>query len=153
MPRKTSAGLLFYRVRDGAIEVLLGHPGGPFWQNRDLGAWSIPKGEIHEGEEPLDAARREFREETGLEPGGPFLELMPIQQKGGKIVRAWAVAGDCDPSRLTSVSFEIEWPPRSGQKRAFPEIDRAQFFGVEEAKRRINSAQAAFIEELQQRVG
>ncbi len=141
-----------YRVRAGRTEVLPVHPGGPFWRNREEGAWTIPKGGIEEGEDALAAARREFVEETGLDPREPFIELEPIRQKGGKVVRAWAFAGDCDPRQFRSVSFTMEWPPRSGQVREFPEIDRAEFFELGEAKRKINAAQAAFLEELQRKV-
>jgi predicted NUDIX family NTP pyrophosphohydrolase len=149
---KTSAGLLMYRIRDGRLEVLLVHPGGPFWQDKDAGAWTIPKGGIRAGEEPLAAAQREFEEETGLQPNGPFLDLAPIQQKSGKIVHAWALAGDCDPGQIKSNSVTMEWPPRSGQTQEFPEVDRAEFFTVAEAKRKINPAQAALIDELQRKL-
>jgi predicted NUDIX family NTP pyrophosphohydrolase len=145
---KVSAGLLMYRVCDGIFQVLLVHPGGPFWQNKENGAWSIPKGGINSGEDPLDAARREFTEETGFPCGGPFIPLTPIRQKSGKTVQAWAFHGDCDPARVRSISFEMEWPPYSGQKRAFPEVDRAAFFNLAEAQRKIIPAQASFIKEL-----
>jgi predicted NUDIX family NTP pyrophosphohydrolase len=145
---KVSAGLLLYRVRDGILQVLLVHPGGPFWQHKDNGAWSIPKGGIQAGEEPLAAAQREFTEETGFECHGPFLPLRPIKQKSGKVVHAWAFPGNCDPARVRSISFEMEWPPYSGQKRAFPEVDRAAFFDLNEARRKIIPAQAAFLNEL-----
>jgi len=145
---KISAGLLLYRLRDGVLQVLLVHPGGPFWQHKDNGAWTIPKGGIQDGEEPLAAAKREFTEETGFPCTGPFLPLQPIKQKSGKTVHAWALLGDCDPARVRSISFEMEWPPYSGQKRAFPEVDRAAFFDLEEARRKIIPAQAAFINEL-----
>ncbi len=113
---KISAGLLMYRIKADAVEVLLAHPGGPFFQNKDDGAWSIPKGEPEPGEELLSAAQREFEEETGLKPAGPFLPLAPVQQKGGKIVHGWAFAGDCDPGALRSNAFTMEWPPRSGRQ-------------------------------------
>ncbi|HVX64908.1 MAG TPA: NUDIX domain-containing protein [Pirellulales bacterium] len=145
---KISAGVLLYRVKQGVIEVLLAHPGGPFFRNQDLGAWSIPKGEAGQGEDLLLAARREFEEETGLRPAGPFVPLTPIKQKGGKTVHAWAFRGDCDPACIKSNSFSIEWPPKSGRRQEFPEIDRAEFFGLDEAKRRINPSQAALLEEL-----
>lgn len=152
----------FYHVEDqrwpvdvprarGASRVLLVHPGGPFWQTRDEGGWTIPKGGIGEAEQPLAAAQREFKEETGFEPQPPFLELAPIKQKGGKIVQAWAFAGDCDPNRARSNTFTMEWPPRSGQVREFPEIDRAAWFGIEEAKKKLNAAQVALLEDLQQK--
>jgi predicted NUDIX family NTP pyrophosphohydrolase len=137
----TSAGLLMCRVRGGEIEFLLVHPGGPFWKNKEAGAWTIPKGEIGSGEEPLQTAKREFREELGLEPVGDFVELPAITQKGGKRVLAWAFQGDCDPDRITSNTFEIEWPPRSGRMARFPEVDRAGFFNWEAACERMNPAQ------------
>lgn len=145
---KTSAGLLMYRVRGGEIEVLLVHPGGPFWRNKDAGAWTIPKGGIQDGEDGLTAARREFEEETGFKPHGPFVELKPIVQKSGKIVQGWAFAGDCDPRQMKSNTFTMEYPPKSGQMREFPEIDRAEFFGLEDAKGKIIPAQIQFLEEL-----
>jgi predicted NUDIX family NTP pyrophosphohydrolase len=147
---KVSAGLLMYRARDGELEFLLAHPGGPFWKDRDAGAWTIPKGEIEPGEEPLAAARREFEEETGIPVNsGNFIELTPIQQRSGKIVHAWAFAGDCDPSRVTSGTFKMEWPPKSGCFQDCPEVDRAAFFRMAEAKQKINPAQAALLEELE----
>lgn len=149
---RRSAGLLLYRRRDGAVEVLLAHPGGPFWRNRDEGAWSIPKGEFGEDEDPLQAARREFKEETGLRPRGPFMELQPVRQKGGKRVHAFAVEGDCDPASIRSNTFSMEWPPRSGRMQEFPEIDRAAFLPLPEAKRKINPGQAPLLEELQERL-
>ncbi|MBC8095930.1 MAG: NUDIX domain-containing protein [Akkermansiaceae bacterium] len=145
---KISAGLLMYRIKDGELEFLLAHPGGPFWKNKDLGAWTIPKGEIHEGEEPLAAAKREFEEEMGFKPEGEFVILQPITQKGGKIVHAWAFEGDCDAACIRSNTFQMEWPPRSGRFQECPEIDRACFFRLTEAKQKINPAQAAFLEEL-----
>ena len=146
---KVSAGLLMYRVRDGAVEVLLVHPGGPFFANKDEGAWSIPKGQLDGDETPLDAARREFEEETGLTPTAPFHALTPVTQKSGKVVHAWAFEGDCDPSAIRSNTFTMVWPPRSGRRREFPEIDRAAFFGRGEAARKINPRQRPFLEELQ----
>ena len=145
---KTSAGLLMYRRRDGLLEFLLVHPGGPFWKNKDAGAWTIPKGELEEAEDPLAAAIREFREELSLEVKGPFTELRPIKQKSGKIVRAWAFEGDCEPEKIKSNTFAIEWPPRSGSMAEFPEIDRAEFFDAERAKEKINPAQVAFLDEV-----
>jgi predicted NUDIX family NTP pyrophosphohydrolase len=145
---KESAGLLLHRRRNGALEVLLVHPGGPFWANRDLGAWTIPKGGIVPGEAPLDAARREFQEETGHTIAGTFQALRSVQQSGRKIVHAWAVEADLDPATVRSNEFEMEWPPRSGERRFFPEIDRAQWFGLAEARRKINKAQAALLDEL-----
>jgi predicted NUDIX family NTP pyrophosphohydrolase len=149
---KVSAGLLMYRERAGELEFLLAHPGGPFWADRDAGAWTIPKGEIEPGEEPLAAARREFAEEVGFPAGDRFIPLTPIQQRSGKIVHAWAFAGDCDPSRVTSVTFKMEWPPNSGRFEECPEVDRAGFFRMAEAKRKINPAQAPLLEELARKV-
>jgi len=147
---RQSAGLLLYRRPAGRLQVLLVHPGGPFWQKKDLGAWSIPKGEFARGEDALAAATREFHEETGLEVTGPFTPLTPVKQPGGKIVHAWAVEGDFDPRALKSNTFSLEWPPRSGRAQEFPEVDRAAWFDLEEAKRRINRGQAALLDELQQ---
>ena len=147
---KISAGLLMYRVRSDELEFLLAHPGGPFWKARDAGAWTIPKGEIQPGENPLDAARREFEEEIGLKPEGHFIELKPITQKGGKIVHAWAFEGEFDTANLRSNTFQMEWPPRSGKFETCPEVDRAEFFGMAEAKQKINKAQVAFLEELKE---
>ncbi|MEY2465489.1 MAG: hypothetical protein QOD03_10 [Verrucomicrobiota bacterium] len=145
---KISAGLLMYRVRDGELEFLLAHPGGPFWKNKDAGAWTIPKGELQPDEKPLAAAQREFEEEVGFKPQGNLIELTPIQQKGGKIVHAWAFEGDCDAASIKSNSYEMEWPPRSGKFQACPEVDRACFFRMAEAKQKINQAQVALLEEL-----
>jgi predicted NUDIX family NTP pyrophosphohydrolase len=147
MPR-ISAGLLMYRMKDGVLQFLLVHPGGPLFCNKDEGIWSIPKGESEPDEDLLLTAQREFEEETGLKPAGPFLPLQPIQQKSGKIVHAWAFAGDCDPTLLTSNNFTMEWPPRSGQRMEFPEIDRAEFFDLDTAKRKINAGQDGLLEEL-----
>jgi predicted NUDIX family NTP pyrophosphohydrolase len=146
---KISAGLLMYRMRENELEFLLAHPGGPFWKHRDAGAWTIPKGEIQIGEEPLAAAKREFEEEIGLKPEGTFIELKPITQKGGKIVHAWAFEGDCDTNCIRSNTFQMEWPPRSGKFTTCPEIDRACFFGMTEAKQKINPAQISFLEGLE----
>lgn len=129
--------------------MLLAHPGGPFWRKKDLGAWSLPKGEIGEGEDPLAAARREFAEETGVVPVGSFVTLSPLRQPGGKTVFAWAVEGDCDASGIRSNLFSMEWPPRSGQFAEFPEIDRAAWFTIPEAKARISKGQALFLDELE----
>ncbi|HEY9735190.1 MAG TPA: NUDIX domain-containing protein [Trichocoleus sp.] len=145
---KKSAGLLMYRHQRGELEFFLIHPGGPYWQNKDWHAWSIPKGEIDQGEDAFAAAKREFWEETGLTPEGSFLPLTTVRQSGGKVVIAWAFEGDCDPAGVTSNTFSLEWPPRSGQFRNFPEVDRAAWFSLEEAKARIIKAQAAFLEEL-----
>jgi predicted NUDIX family NTP pyrophosphohydrolase len=145
---KESAGILLYRQRGGATEVFLVHPGGPFWQKKDEGAWSIPKGEANAGEERLAAAIREFAEETGTMPAGDFRALPSIQQAGGKRVHAWALAGDLDPATLTSNEFEMEWPPRSGKRTRFPEVDRGAWFALEEAHNRINKGQAALLDAL-----
>ena len=148
MPR-ISAGLLLYRSVDGVIQVLLVHPGGLYFKNKDEGAWTIPKGEPDPDKELLIAAQREFKEETGITPSGPFLELSPIKQKGGKIVHAWGFESDCDPSGIVSNTFEIEWPPKSGQMVEFPERDRAAFFGLVEARMKINPAQVKLVDELE----
>jgi predicted NUDIX family NTP pyrophosphohydrolase len=145
---KISAGILMYRIRGGLLQVLLVHPGGPFWKNKDEGAWSIPKGEVGSGEDLLACARREFEEETGQKIEGDLLELAPIRQKGGKIVHAWAVKGDCDLAGIHSNIAKIEWPPRSGRFVEFPEIDRAEWFEPAMARRKINPAQALLIDEL-----
>lgn len=138
-----------YRVHDGELQFLLVHPGGPFWKNKDLGVWTIPKGEPSAGEELITAAKREFREELGIEPQGKLLELAPIKQKGGKIVHAWAFEGDCDPSQIRSNVFQMEWPPRSGRQVSFPEVDKAEWFGMAEASTRINPAQIPLLEQIQ----
>ena len=148
MPVPVSAGLLVYRKGASGVEVFLVHPGGPYWARKDLGAWTIPKGEIEPGEDPLDAARREFSEETGASVDGRFVALRPVTMKSGKVVHAWAVAGDLDAGAITSTVFVIEWPPKSGRQRQFPEVDRAAWFTVEEARRRILPAQAAFLDDL-----
>jgi predicted NUDIX family NTP pyrophosphohydrolase len=145
---KISAGILMYRKRKGSLQVFLVHPGGPLWVKKDLGAWSIPKGEIDPGEDALSAARREFEEETGLLISGNFIPLSPVRLKSGKLVQAWAVEGDCDPEKMRSNSFSMEWPPRSGRQQEFPEIDRADWFGLEEAKGKINKGQVPLLEEL-----
>lgn len=150
---KASAGLLLFRRRNGATEVFLVHPGGPFWKNKDEGAWSIPKGEYHDQEDPLLAARREFREETGMEITGEFIALSTIKQKGGKLVSAWAIEKDLDPASISSNTFLMEWPPRSGRKIEVPEIDRAEWFSLAEAAIKINPAQVGFLEELRKELG
>jgi predicted NUDIX family NTP pyrophosphohydrolase len=146
---KQSAGIVLYRERNGALEVLLVHPGGPFFQSKDLGVWSIPKGEYEDGEDPLACALREFEEELG---GPPPIDtpsdLGSTKQAGGKLVRAWSVPGDLDPASARSNTFTLEWPPRSGVRREFPEVDRAQWFALAEARRRINPAQRVFLERL-----
>jgi predicted NUDIX family NTP pyrophosphohydrolase len=153
-PRSRSAGILLYRQMAGRLEVLLVHPGGPFWVRRDLGAWSIPKGEYEIDEDPLAAARREFEEELGSPPPtGDWLDLGEIRQKSGKVVRAWAIAGDLDVQTIHSNTFELEWPPRSGKTSTFPEVDRAQWFEIGQAREKINSAQAALLDVLLETAG
>lgn len=143
-----SAGLLMYRKKGGAIEVFLVHPGGPLWAKKDLGVWSIPKGLVGPDEEQLDAARREFHEETGFVASGDFIPLMPVKLKSGKVVRAWAFEGDCDPATARSNTFFMEWPPHSGKRQEFPEVDRAAWFDLEEAKERINPGQVELLADL-----
>jgi predicted NUDIX family NTP pyrophosphohydrolase len=147
MPR-TSAGLLMFRVVDGVLEVLLAHPGGPLFAKKDAGAWTVPKGEPDGEDDLLRVAEREFSEETGLVAAGPFLPLGSIQQKGGKIVHAWAFAGDCDPRTLRSNSFTLEWPPKSGRQQQFPEIDRAEFFTLAVARRKLRPEQIPLLDRL-----
>jgi predicted NUDIX family NTP pyrophosphohydrolase len=146
---KTSAGILMYRRPSIGVQVLLVHPGGPFYARRDAGVWSIPKGEYEPGEDALAAAIREFEEETGFRPDGPFLELEPVQQKGGKVVRAWASEGDWDPDVLQSNLFTLEWPPRSGELREFPEVDRGAWFPLSKARQKILAGQLPLLEELE----
>jgi predicted NUDIX family NTP pyrophosphohydrolase len=143
-----SAGLLLFRRHAGAVEVLLVHPGGPFWQKKDLAAWSIPKGEHDAGEDPLSAAQREFEEETGFKAEGDFIALGDCRQPSGKIVKAWAVEGDLDAARITSNSFSLEWPPKSGKMREFPEVDRAEWFSIDVAREKILKGQAGFLDRL-----
>jgi predicted NUDIX family NTP pyrophosphohydrolase len=144
--KRQSAGLLMFRRRGASVEFLLVHPGGPFFQRKDLGAWSIPKGEYHDGEEPLEAAKREFEEETGVVPRGEFLPLGEITQSSGKIVTAWAFEGHCDAAKIRSNTFSMEWPPKSGKLQEFPEVDRADWFPLELARAKILKAQAAFLD-------
>jgi predicted NUDIX family NTP pyrophosphohydrolase len=154
VPPRRSAGLLLHRGRGTALEVLLVHPGGPAWARRDLGAWSIPKGEYLDGEDPLAAARREFEEELGAPP--PEVEatdLGEIRQKGGKLVRAWAIGGDLDASAIVSNTFPFEWPPRSGKMIEVPEVDRAEWFGLDVAREKINVAQVALLDRLEELLG
>ena len=148
MTAKQSAGLMLYRKSSVIVEIFLVHPGGPYWKNKDDGAWSIPKGEFDENEKPLAAAIREFFEETGITISGDFLELKPIQQKGGKTVFAWALEKDIDVANVISNNFEIEWPPRSGKFQSFPEVDKAGWFTIDEAKKKINVMQVRLIEDL-----
>lgn len=145
---KRSAGLLMYRLLNGGLEVFLVHPGGPFWAKKDLGAWSIPKGGCEETEQPLDAAKREFQEETGLAPQGTFLELGTIKQVSGKIVTAWAFEGDFDPAKLVSNFCRVEWPPGSGRMIECPEVDRGAWFSLSEAKQRILRSQQPLLDAL-----
>ena len=144
-----SAGLLLYRCALGKLEIFLAHPGGPFWLKRDDGAWTIPKGVAEEGEDILAAARREFEEETGIQPTGPFLSLGSIRQKAGKLVHAWAWEGDADPARITSNTMQTEWPRGSGRVLTFPEVDRCAWFQPQAARRKINPAQVEFIDRLE----
>lgn len=142
-----------YRRHGQAVEVLLAHPGGPFWVRKDAGAWSIPKGEYEEPADPLEAAKREFTEETGFAPAGPFHPLGTLKQRSGKKVTAWAFEGDCEPGAFASNSFEIEWPPKSGRMQSFPEVDRVEWFGLDDARKKILPGQAAFIDALAKLVG
>ena len=148
-----SAGILLYRRREGGLELLLAHPGGPYWQNKDEGAWMIPKGVVEEGEEPLDCALREFEEELGIRCPAEPEPLARIRQKGGKWVEAFAAEGDLDPAAISSNKFKAEWPPRSGTFRSFPEIDRAAWFGLDEARARILPSQAPLIDALEEKLG
>ncbi len=152
MPKKT-AGLLLFREISGALEVLLVHPGGPFWVRKEDGAWSIPKGEFEDGENPLDAAKREFEEETGSAPSGRPIPLQPLRQSGGKLVYAWAMKGDFDPAMLRSNTFSMEWPPKSGRLQDFPEVDRAAWFSLEDAGVKILKGQAPLLRQLQEKLG
>ena len=145
---KQSAGILVYRRKNKHIEVFLVHPGGPFWLKKDLGAWSIPKGEIEEEEDPMKVALREFKEETGQVVNGDFTPLQPVEQKGGKIIIAWAIEGEVNEDKIVSNTFEIEWPPKSGRMKSFPEVDKAAWFSIDAAKEKINPAQINFIDEL-----
>lgn len=147
--QKNSAGILLYKIENRKLHVLLVHPGGPFWQKKDSGAWSVPKGEYEQEEEALNAAIREMKEETGLDVSGNVIELSPVKQKSGKRVRCWAVEGDFDLARFRSNTFEMEWPPRSGKKRSFPEVDRAEWFELEEAAKKINPGQKPLLDDLE----
>jgi predicted NUDIX family NTP pyrophosphohydrolase len=146
--RKQSAGLLLFRRAGGALELLLAHPGGPFWQARHEGAWTIPKGGIHPGEDALDCAIREFKEETGFEPAPPYIPLGRITQRSGKIVYAWAFEGDCDPAALVSMETSTEWPPGTGRRIVIPEVDRVAFFSVDDARIALNPAQVELVSRL-----
>ncbi|HTZ60514.1 MAG TPA: NUDIX domain-containing protein [Acidobacteriaceae bacterium] len=150
---KRSAGLLMYRFgEDHELQVFLVHPGGPFWAKKDLGSWSICKGEYAEGEPALEAARREFQEETGFAAEGNFLELGTVTQAGGKVVSAWAFEGDCDPDKLVSNRCQIPWPPRSGRTIEIPEVDRGDWFSIPEARKRILQSQLVFLDRLSQKL-
>jgi predicted NUDIX family NTP pyrophosphohydrolase len=145
---KKSAGILVFRLTNGKPQFFLVHPGGPFWKNKDEGAWSIPKGEFADDEDPLVAAKREFEEETGIRCGGKFIELAPVKQKSGKLVFAWALEMDIDPGSVKSNLFSVEWPPKTGKMQEFPEIDKGGWFDVHVAKQKINASQAYFLDQL-----
>lgn len=145
---KKSAGILLYRYNNLSLEVFLVHPGGPFWKNKDLGAWSIPKGEFTDEENGLDAAIREFKEETGSKLSGNFIQLSPVKQKSGKMIYAWAIKGNIDASAIQCNTFEMEWPPKSGKMQSFAEVDKGDWVSIDEAKQKINSSQAALVDEL-----
>ena len=149
---KRTAGILLFREAPGGLEVLLVHPGGPFWRNKDEAAWTIPKGMVDDGEDPFDAAKREFREETGGSPDGEAIALEPLRQPSGKIIHAWALRGQFDLATLTSNTFLMEWPPGSGRQREFPEVDRAGWFSMEEAGRKILRGQAPLLRDLRRKL-
>ncbi|MEK7538491.1 MAG: NUDIX domain-containing protein [Patescibacteria group bacterium] len=151
--KKLSAGILLYRVQQGELKVFLVHPGGPYWAKKDDGAWSIPKGEFDEGDDPLATAKREFMEETGSPIKGEYLPLSPLKQPSGKIVHAWAVEGDIDASTVKSNMFSMEWPPRSGVMQEFPEVDKGEWFNIPSAQQKLLSGQRRFLEELQNLLG
>lgn len=151
--KKNSAGILLYRNRSGTLEVLLVHPGGPLWARKDAGAWSIPKGEFEEGADSLEAARREFLEETGSPIDGPFFALTPLKQRSAKVVHAWAVEGHIDAASIQSNTFSMEWPPRSGRQQEFPEVDRGEWFAIPAARTKLIAGQAAFLDELLKKLG
>jgi predicted NUDIX family NTP pyrophosphohydrolase len=147
-----SAGILLYRLRQGATEVFLVHPGGPYWRNKDAGAWSIPKGQLEADDDALAAARREFLEETGSAVSGEFVALAPLRQPSGKTVHAWAVEGDIDAASITSNLFSVEWPPRSGKLQQFPEVDRGAWFALDAAREKMLAGQRGFLDQLQARL-
>jgi predicted NUDIX family NTP pyrophosphohydrolase len=147
-----SAGILLYRQREGRTEVFLVHPGGPYWRNKDAGAWSIPKGQLEADDDALAAARREFLEETGSAVSGEFIALAPLRQRSGKLVQAWAVEGDIDAQSITSNRFSLEWPPRSGKLQEFPEVDRGAWFSLDAAREKMLAGQRGFLDELQARL-
>lgn len=152
MPKK-SAGILLYRLTNGILEVLLVHPGGPFWSKKDLGTWSIPKGEFNDEEDPLLAAKREFHEEIGIELSGDFITLSPVTLKSGKVVYPFAIEGNIDPATVRSNMFSLEWPPKSGTLQEFPEIDKAEWFDVETSRKKLNVQQAGIVDELINKLG
>lgn len=150
---KQSAGILLYRFKHHTMEVLLVHPGGPFWAKKDAAAWSIPKGEFDDAEDALDAAKREFKEETGIAVNGDFIALKPVKLKSGKVIYAFALQGDLDASLISSNYFEIEWPPRSGKRQSFPEVDKSEWFTIAVAKEKINAAMVPLLDELSELKG
>jgi predicted NUDIX family NTP pyrophosphohydrolase len=150
--KRVSAGILLHRLRNGTLEVFLVHPGGPFWRGKDAGAWSIPKGEVEEGDEPLKTAQREFEEETGSRVSGEFFALKPLMQKSGKLVHAWALSGDIDASSVRSNTFSMEWPPHSGKRQEFPEVDRGAWFTIATAREKILPSQRGFLDQLQEHI-
>jgi len=152
MPPKTSAGILLYRMVEGELEVFLVHPGGPYWAKKDEGAWSVPKGEFEEGEDSLEAARREFWEETGSGVSGDFMELKPLKQPSGKIVYVWAVEGNIDEASIESNLFTMEWPPNSGKEQKFPEVDKGGWFTIPQAREKLLKGQLGFLDELQKKL-
>ena len=152
MAKKNSAGILLYRIRSGALEVFLVHPGGPFWAKKDAGTWSIPKGEFEEGADPLETATREFFEETGSPIDGSFMLLTSQKQRSGKLVHAWAVQGDIDASSVRSNNFSMEWPPRSGKQQEFPEIDKGEWFTIPVAREKLLAGQRGFLDELEKKL-
>lgn len=152
MPTPLSAGILLFRQGEAGVEVLLGHPGGPFWRSKDEGAWMIPKGQVEEGERPIEAALREFEEETGTRLTSVPFPLARVRQAGGKVVEAFAVEGDLDPAALRSLEFGMEWPPKSGQQKFFPEIDRAEWMSLADARRRMLPSQLPLIEALEKKL-
>ena len=153
MGKQHSSGILLYCLRNGKLEIFLVHPGGPYWNKKDNLAWSIPKGELDEGEEPLNTAKREFHEETGSEVNGIFQEMTPLKQPSGKIVYAWALEGDIDPISVRSNTFAMEWPPGSGVKQEFPEIDKGEWFGIQASYKKILPGQRGFLDQLQDLLG
>ncbi len=153
MPKKTSAGILLYRMLNDALEVFLVHPGGPYWAKKDEGSWSVPKGEFEVGEDSLGAAKREFREETGLDINGNFIELTPLKQPSGKVVYVWAVEGNLDATSIKSNMFSMEWPPRSGKEQEFPEVDKGGWFTITQAREKLLAGQRGFLEQLQNKLG